>query len=145
MKRKLLALLIILTLMLALLPVAAFADEPEEEETEEATNLWGLREDDVIWYGVYKDQPVPWLVLDPGQTNMGTEGVFLLSRDLIDKSQVAFDETSTLWEGSLAQEWCTNFADTAFTEAESELVPATDKYEAATYPNKLYGLTWREV
>ncbi len=145
MKRKLLALLIILTLLLALLPVAAFADEPEEEETEEATNLWGLREDDVIWYGVYKDQPVPWLVLDPGQTNMGTEGVFLLSRDLIDKSQVAFDETSTLWEGSLAQEWCTNFADTAFTEAESELVPATDKYEAATYPNKLYGLTWREV
>ena len=146
MKRKLLALLMILILLLALLPAAAFAEEPEaEEEAEEKSNSWGLREDDVIWYGVYKDNPVPWLVLDPGQTNMGTEGVFLLSRDLIDKNQVAFDEKSTLWEGSLGQEWCTNFAETAFTEAESELIPATDKYEAATFPNKLYGLTWREV
>ncbi len=152
MKRKLLALLILAVMLLTLLPVAAFAEEPAEPETaepeeteEEKGNPWGLREDDVIWYGAYKEKPVPWLVLDPTQTNMGTEGLFLLSRDLIDKNQVAFDETSTLWEGSLAQEWCTNFADTAFTPAESELIPATDKYEPATYPNKLYGLTWREV
>lgn len=155
MKRKLFALLILAALLLSLFPIAALAEEPAEAETEEAAeteepaapegNIWGVREDDVIWYGVYKENPVPWLVLDPNQTNMGTEGLFLLSRDLIDKTQVAFDEKSTLWEGSLAQEWCTNFADTAFSPEESELVPATDKYEPATYPNKLYGLTWREV
>ncbi len=153
MKKKLLSLLLLAALLLSLFPFGALAEEPEaEDETENAEesrvglgNVWGLPADDVLWFGIYKEQPVPWLVLDADQTNMGTEGVYLFSRDLIDKAQVRFDESSTLWEGSLAQEWCTNFAETAFTPAESELVPATDKYEAATFPNKLYGLTWRAV
>lgn len=139
MKRKLISLLLLASLLLTLLPLAAFAEEPAAEETE---NIWGIAADDVIWFGVYEDEPVPWLVLDAGQTNMGTEGLFLLSRDLIDKKTVVYDERSTLWEGSLAQEWCTNFADAAFSPAESALVPYTDKHEDQVY---LYALAWRAV
>ena len=47
---------------------------------------------------------------------MGTEGVFLLSRGLIDKGKVMHDKSSTLWEGSMSQQWCTDFAGTAFSQ-----------------------------
>ena len=153
MKKKLLSLLLLAALLLSLTPFGALAEEPTEDETEEPAeesreglgNLWGLPADDVLFLGVYKDKPVPWLVLDADQTNMGTEGVYLFSRDLIDSTLVRFDESSTLWEGSLAQEWCTQFAENAFSEAESALVAHTDQIEPATYPDKLFDLTWREV
>ena len=153
MKKKLLSLLLLAALLLSLTPFGALAEEPTEDETEEPAeesreglgNLWGLPADDVLFLGVYKDKPVPWLVLDADQTNMGTEGVYLFSRDLIDSTLVRFDESSTLWEGSLAQEWCTQFAENAFSEAESALVPPTDQIEPATYPDMLFDLTWREV
>ena len=155
MKKKLLSLLLLTVLLLSLFPFGALAEEPAEGEAEAEEpaedsreglgNLWGLPADDVLFFGVYKDQPVPWLVLDADQTNMGTEGVYLFSRDLIDSTLVRFDEKSTLWEGSLAQEWCTQFAEKTFSEAESALVPPTDQIEPATYPDKLFDLTWREV
>ena len=140
MKKKLLSLLILAALALSLLPAAQAAEL--EETAGGPANAWGIPADDVIWYGVYKDEPVDWLVLDPDATNMGTEGVYLFSRGLIDKSQVVFDEDSTLWEGSLAQEWCTNFAQTAFSPAESALIPYTDKHEEGAY---LYVLDWRPM
>lgn len=155
MKRKLFSLLILAALLLSLFPLAALAEEPapaedgeqeqEPAEEERKGNLWGIPAEDVIWYGVYNDSPVAWLVLDADQTNMGTEGVYLFSRDLIDSGKVSFDESSTLWEGSLAKDWCTNFAQSAFSDAESALIPATDKYEPATYPEQLYGITWAEM
>lgn len=137
-----LSLLLLAALLLSLFPLAAFAEEPAEDGTEEKGNLWGIPADDVIWFGVYKDEPVAWLVLDAGQTNMGTEGVFLLTQDLIDRGEVVYDKKSTLWEGSLAQQWCTDFAGAAFSSAESALVPYTDKHEDETY---LYVLAWRAV
>ncbi len=97
---------------------------------------------DLIYYGVYKGEPVLWRVLDAEETNMGTKGVFLLSDGLIDKEQVPFDESSTLWEGSLAQQWCTNFLNQAFNEDEQALIPATSKDEDEVY---LYALSWRAV
>ena len=160
MKKRLLSLLLLAALLLTLFPFGAFAEEPEEgdaepeepaeeseaeESRENMGNVWGLPAEDVIYFGVYKDKPVPWLVLDADQTNMGTEGVYLFSRDLIDSTQVRFDESSTRWEGSLAQEWCTNFAASAFSEAESALVPYTDKYDPPSYPNQMYGITWAEM
>ena len=119
------------------------ADDADASETgKEPGNVWGIPADDVIWYGFYDEAPVAWLVLDDGQTNMGTEGVYLLSRDLIDIHKVVFDEDSTLWEGSLAQEWCTNFAESAFTPDESALVPLTSKHDEQA---RLYLLDWREM
>ena len=120
-------------------PAAATQAPAAGEETE---NAWGVRADDVIWLGFYSEAPIPWLVLDARQTNTGSEGMFLLSRDLIDKHAVVYDLKSTLWEGSLAQQWCTDFAAAAFSEAESALVPATNKHEDQVY---LYALAWRAV
>ena len=121
-------------------PAAAAAQTPAAgEETE---NSWGVRADDVIWLGFYDEVPIPWLVLDAKQTNMETEGMFLLSRDLVDKKKVVYDLKSTLWEGSLGQQWCSDFAAAAFSEAESALVPPTSKHEDQVY---LYALAWRPV
>lgn len=121
---------------------AAAAPAQAPADREEAENAWGLRADDVIWLGYYDEQPIAWLVLDALQTNMGTEGVFLLSRDLIDKSKVVFDTKSTLWEGSLARQWCMDFAAAAFSEAESALIPRTNKHEDQV---RLFAQTWRAV
>ena len=121
---------------------AAAAPTQTPADNEETENAWGLRADDVIWIGFYDEKPVAWLVLDTQQTNMGTEGVFLLSRDLIDKSKVVYDTKSTLWEGSLARQWCTDFAAAAFSEAESALIPLTNKHEDQI---QLFAQTWRAV
>ena len=117
-------------------------ESEERAEEEKPGNAWGIPADDVIWYGFYDEAPVAWLVLDAGQTNMGTEGVFLLSRDLIDYKKVMFDEESTLWEGSLGQQWCMNFAESAFTPGESGLVPPTSKHDEQI---RLYLLEWGEM
>ena len=130
MKKRLLSILILLSLVL-LLPGSAFG--------EGLPDLW---EEDLIWFGEYEGEPVAWLVLDAAQTNMGTEGVFLISEGLFDINEVVYDEDSTLWEGSLGQQWCTDFAAAAFTPAESALVPLTYVDEEETL---LYALSWREV
>ena len=122
---------LLLAILLSLLSVPAFADE-----------VPAVQADDIIYYGVYEEQPVSWIVLDAGQTNMGTEGIFLLSEKLLDSGKVAHDESSTLWEGSLSQQWCTDFAAAAFSDAESSLVPYTSKDEDQVY---LYKLTWRPM
>ncbi len=130
MKKRLFSLLILLSLVL-LLPCSAFGEGLPE-----------LREADLIWFGEYEGEPVAWLVLDAEQTNMGTEGVFLISEGLFDINEVVYDEDSTLWEGSLGQQWCTDFASAAFSPAESALVPFTCVDEEETL---LYALSWREV
>ena len=112
------------------------------EDGEEQTNAWGLLADDVIWFGFYDEAPVPWLILNAGQTNMGTDGLFLLSRDLIDKSKVMHDSSSTIWEGSLSQQWCTTFAETAFSAAENTLVIPTSKHDEFVH---LFLLDWSEM
>ncbi|MBO5497026.1 MAG: polysaccharide deacetylase family protein [Oscillospiraceae bacterium] len=127
---------IVVTLLLVLMMAAelprspAFAQGPERPAA-----------DDLIAYGVYKGEPVLWRVLDAEQTNMGTEGMFLLSDGLLDSGLVMHDESSTLWEGSAAQQWCTDFAAAAFTPEESALIPAASKDEEEAH---LYELTWRE-
>ena len=114
----------------------AFAEEPS------AAAVPSVSDADLIYFGVYKDEPVLWRVLDASETNTGEKGIFLLTDGLIDKEQVPFDESSTLWEGSLAQQWCTDFFQMAFNRYEQELIPATSKDEDEVY---LYALSWRAV
>ncbi len=122
---------------------AADAEENEGTEVAEAPgNAWGIPADDVIWFGFYDERPIDWLVLDANQTNMGTEGVFLLSRGLIDKGKVMHDPSSTIWEGSMGQQWCTDFAGTAFSSTESALVPPTSKHDDFVH---LFLLDWSEM
>ncbi len=123
--------------MLILLAAALFLRAPAHAEAPVRPGA-----DDLIAFGVYEDAPVLWRVLDAHQTNMGTDGAFLLSDDLLDRGRVMHDETSTLWEGSAAQQWCTDFAAAAFTPAESALIPAASKDEDEAF---LYELSWRAV
>lgn len=123
---------LLMLLATALLPrTSAHAEEPVRPAA-----------DDLVAFGVYEEAPLLWRVLDAEQTNMGTEGLFLLSDDLLDRGQVMHDESSTLWEGSAAQQWCTDFAAAAFTPEESALIPAASKDEEEAY---LYELSWRAV
>ncbi len=108
----------------------------------EGSGAFGIQAGDLIDYGVYEESPITWRVLDAEQTNSGEKGIFLLSDGLLDVGEVAFDESSTLWEGSLAQEWCTEFARQAFSPSELRLIPAVSKDEGEAY---LYALSWREV
>lgn len=130
MKKRLLSLLLLLAL-LAALPTAACAEA-----------VSAVRAEDVIYLGVFQGEPVAWLVLDSEQTNMGTPGLFLLSRGLLDYHNVRFDESSTLWEGSDAQQWCYDFAASAFSAAESAVVLPTEKVDEKIF---LYGLDWRSM
>ena len=125
------ALLLAVTAAAGLLRTAAYAEGPKRPAA-----------DDLIAFGVYEETPVLWRVLDPEQTNMGTQGAFLLSDGLLDSGRVIHDESSTLWEGSAAQQWCTDFAAAAFTPAESALIPAASKDEDEAF---LYELSWRAV
>ena len=85
---------------------------------------------DTVYYGEFNGEPVPWRILDT-KTNIGGEGLFLLSEKLLGtgiRGQVYFDISakSNQFQGSDAQKWCRNFADTAFGIAErAELLPIT--------------------
>ena len=130
MRKRLVSLFAVLTVLLLLCSAAC------------AEGTFPIRDNDLIYLGVYEGEPVAWLVLDAGQTNMGTEGVFLITEGLLDINEVVYDEDSTLWEGSLGQQWCSDFNAESFTPAESALIPPTTKHEDETL---LYALSWREV
>ena len=121
---------------------SAAEDTADPESAAAPGNAWGIPADDVIWFGVYGEEPVAWLVLDAGQTNMGTAGIFLLSRGLVDVRSVVYDNSSSSWEGSLAQQWCSSFAENAFTPGESALVPMTTKHDEGV---NLFLLDWTEM
>ena len=77
-----------------------------------------------------KGKPKVWFSCHPDDFG---EVFPLLSDDLLDRGQVMHDESSTLWEGSAAQQWCTDFAAAAFTPEESALIPATSKDEKEAF------------
>lgn len=80
------------------------------------------------------------------QTNTGTDGLFLLSDELIvthngnDIDGIEFDDTSNEWQGSNAQSWCKDFATASFTDTELSAVIKTvkDDEEYTTMGNQEY-------
>lgn len=138
MKKRLLCVLVTLCLLLCLPAAPAFAEDGAL-----------LRAGDHIYLGEYTDasgfgdpltSPVCWRILDPSAMNTGEPGVFLLSQYVVQRADVQYDEEFADWEGSLAQQWCTDFAAAAFTEAERALIPAVSKTEE---PLHGYALSWR--
>ena len=136
MKKRLLCLLLLLSLALSL-GGGAFA---------EGNSL--LQKGDTIYMGEYTDKPdfgdsytnpVCWLVLDPEHTNSGEPGVFVLSKYIVQRSNVRYAELLAVWPGSLAQQWCTDFLAAAFTDAERALIPTVSKSEE---PLHGYALSW---
>lgn len=102
----------------------------------------GIQTGDILWYGVWNEQPVSWTVLDADAMNSGEPGMFLFAQYVIQPSGVVFHDYSALWEGSYAQDWCETFWDGAFTEAEKTAIPATFTTSEEGILN-YFGLFWR--
>ena len=107
-----------------------------------------LQRGDRVYLGWFTDSsrfgdplsfPVSWLVLDPDATNSGEPGVFLLSQYVVQQTGVRYNREVAVWPGSLAQQWCTDFALSAFSDAERAMIPAVSKSEEPL-PN--YALNW---
>ncbi len=161
MKKRLLSILMICSMVLSMLPAVSYAETGEAGEgadagqaaaanTEKAIRFntdgiagYNNRKYHYIYYGKWKGNPIKWLVLDD-KTNTGKDGFFLLSEGLIEVLQ-KFDDKSTKWQGSSAQKWCEDFAGIsgnsvpdAFTSVERdailETIKSDDKYYTDSYP-----------
>lgn len=155
MKKRLLSILMICSMVLSMFPAVSYAETGEvgantaavqtaAANTEKAIRFntdgisgYSNHKYHYIYYGKWKGNPIKWLVLDD-KTNTGEDGFFLLSEGLIDVLQ-KFDDKSTKWQGSSAQKWCEDFAGVsgnsvpdAFTSVERDAILATvksdDKY-----------------
>ncbi len=137
MNKRICSVLLMLCLVLCMFPVSARAEDGTL-----------LQAGDHIYLGEYTDTlasgepyttPVCWLVLDPTIMNTGEPGVFLLTQYIVQRAGVVFNPDLSIWKDSLAQQWCTDFAAAAFTDAERALIPAVSKKEE---PLQGYGLLW---
>lgn len=142
-RKRVFSLLIAFSLVMGMAPVTAFAGGTDTGKsiqlgTGEIAGYSGTNGYDYIYYGEWDygtgSTPVKWRVLDD-QTNMGTEGFFLLSDELLgtgDKGGVKFDAdgTSNAWQGSDAQAWCTGFYQGNLTAIEQDYVISTKKNDA---------------
>ena len=131
----------------------------------------GIRAGDILCFGApdeasgFKGR---WLVLDPGHTNTGEAGMFLVSLDLIGDEKgrpllfrdigdvsVSFTDRgekyaaehpgTTDYQGSGIQQWCAAFAETHFSDAERQaLLPTYKSDDAIVIPGlgiPLFGTT----
>ena len=150
MKKRLLSILMICSMVLSMFPAVSYAETGEANtntaavqtaaaNTEKAIRFntdgiagYNNHKYHYIYYGKWKGNPIKWLVLDD-KTNTGEDGFFLLSEGLIDVLQ-KFDDKSTKWQGSSAQKWCEDFAGVsgnsvpdAFTSVERDAILETVK------------------
>ena len=119
MKKTAAVVMILLILLCALCP-AACAEGGE-----------ALQKGDILYFGVYEEEPIRWLVLDPAATNAGTPGIFLLSEHMLANQGVVYSWARAVWQGSEGQAWCSNMLETAFSEAERAAIPAVGGGPAA--------------
>ncbi len=131
-KRKALGLLMAVCLAAGLLPASAGAAGTGKTIQLGTGGISGYAvekvKDDYMYYGTLSGTPIKWRVLDD-QTNMGTEGLFLLSEALL-AQDVCFNEyrsDGNAWQNSAAQEWCESFAASHFSGIEGEAILATTK------------------
>ena len=104
---------------------------------------------DYIYYGAWSNSPLKWRVLDD-QTNVGSEGFFLLLDEVPEKNidytitsftdHYPLEDQSALWQGSNAQAWCKDFAGIegngvpdAFSTTELDAILETTKTDESYY------------
>ena len=138
MKKRLLAMLLCLCMVLTLLPVTAFA-AGESAIQPGASGIPGydsVNGYNYIYMGTDRDNPIKWRVLDD-RTNTGTDGLFLLSDVCLGTGiygDVYFDNTapySNAWQGSDAQAWCASFEAGSLSTQELAAVLETTKSDDA--------------
>ena len=157
MKRRIGGIFLALALCLTLLPTAALAADGQPAIQAGLGSIKGYNAENgynYIYYGVWKDKPIKWRVLDT-QSNIGADGALFLLTDeclyplpggLFD-CYISFNpwnkEDKHLWQGSTLQNWFKKtFYSGAFTDAEQALIPEvtkeSSKHEYKTNPNSPY-------
>lgn len=151
-KRKWLAILISICLVVTLIPSAVFAEGETDSEKTIMMGTSGVDDEEVIYFGNYtksKKHDLPWRVLDADKTNMEspneTNGMFVISEYALDEMSFSSNYTyfgprpggpdiaeppdGLKYEGSIVQEWCKTFIenDNNFTEQERNAVLPTTK------------------
>ncbi|MGI6109996.1 MAG: DUF6273 domain-containing protein [Eubacteriaceae bacterium] len=151
MKKRILSILLCLSMVVCMLPTTAFAAGTGAIQLVDSTSnptgsISGYTASGYhyVYYGEWNSAPIKWRVLDD-QTNTGETGLFLLSEDLLGTGtfgDVYFDNTfpySNAWQGSNAQGWCKDFAgesgaseivSDAFTDDELAAILATVKNDS---------------
>lgn len=163
MKKRILSLLIVISLFCGLIPTQVFAadevqeimsgtsgiEDPTQKKYPNKGNYYVPS--DYIYFGTYEGTPIEWRVLDADTTNFGTPGLFLLSQNLLGTGTgggVIFDEDEVAnagqinpneWQGSDAQKWCDIFTDSSFESIEAEAILPATKWDAA---ESVYLTSW---
>lgn len=99
---------------------------------------------DYIYFGLYQGSPLKWRVLDADKAfDKQTDGVFLMTEELLETMRYNPYNGSTAWEGSEAQAWCKAFAGSTsnFSAAEQGVMMGIAKTEGAY---TLYDDPWGE-
>lgn len=151
---RLLAALLSLCLLIGLVPGAqttAFADGTDKAIV---PGVAGLNDpvfsngyyhpSDYIYFGLYQGSPLKWRVLDADKAfDKQTDGVFLMTEELLETMRYNPYNGSTAWEGSEAQAWCKAFAGSTsnFSAVEQGVMMGIAKTEGAY---TLYDDPWGE-
>ncbi len=90
-------------------------------------------------YVYFGNESRKWQVLATKTNNGADSGIFLLSASSVERAEFgALHVTTNSYQGSLAQTWCTNFANNKFSQAERDAMLGVAKSENVT----LYNYTW---
>ena len=161
MKKRLFSLLLICCMVLCLLPAQAQAEGATASTAAIRSGTDGIHGYNTesgysyIYYGVWRNAPIKWRVLDT-KANTGADGaLFLLTDeclyplpgDLYDcyiqfNPDLADKPDRHLWKGSTLQDWFKNTfysgENSAFTSAERALIPATTQKGSEYFYSRLY-------
>ena len=150
MKKRLLSLLLICCMVLCLLPAPAQAEgaaapaaAPSAAIRSGTDGIHGYNTESgysYIYYGVWRNAPIKWRVLDTKDNTSADGALFLLTDECLYpregssfSSYILFNPTNKpdrhLWKDSTLQDWFKNTfysgENSAFTSAERALIPAT--------------------
>ncbi len=159
MKKRLFSLLLICCMVLCLLPAPAQAEgaaAPAAAIRSGTDGIHGYNAESgysYIYYGVWRNAPIKWRVLDTKANTGAADALFLLTDeclyplpgDLYD-CYIQFNPDGKtdrhLWKGSTLQDWFKNTfysgENSAFTSAERALIPAT-RQEGSVFSYKVPG------
>ena len=146
MKKRLFSLLLICCMVLCLLPAQAQAEGAAASTAAIRSVTDGIHGYDAtagysyIYYGVWRNAPIKWRVLDTKANTGAADALFLLTDECLYPlpgdlyaCYIQFNPTGKpdryLWKGSTLQDWFKNTfysgENSAFTSAERALIPAT--------------------
>lgn len=156
MKKRLLSVLLTLCMVLCLVPVVAFAEGGAKAIQSGTGSIHGYNTESgysYIYYGVWRNAPIKWRVLDTKANTGAADALFLLTDECLYPlpgdlyaCYIQFNPADKLdrhlWKGSTLQDWFENTfysgENSAFTPAERALIPATTQ-EGSVYLYKAPG------